>query len=117
MNGRLDVLALDERGRDWDVAPAQLSPRRRDVFARRAPRPVGRAVYLFEECVCAEERPLEQGEIIDCDYFPPYRSPLPHEGLLGGSPAAGVPARGPLGAAHLGRLSRRAPGACGSMGG
>jgi hypothetical protein len=50
----------------------------------RAPRPVGRAVYLFEEYARAEERRLEQGEIIDCDYFPLYRSPLPHEGLLGG---------------------------------
>lgn len=49
----------------------------------RAPRPVGRAVYLFEEYARAEERRLEQGEVIDCDYFPQYRSPLPHEGLLG----------------------------------
>lgn len=65
------------RGEDeWFRFKAGFSP-------LRAARPVGRAVYLFEEYARAEERRLERGEIIDCDYFPPYRSPLPHEGLLG----------------------------------
>jgi serine/alanine adding enzyme len=70
------------RGEDeWFRFKAGFSP-------YRAPRPVGRAVYLFEEYARAEERRLQQGQIIDCDYFPLYRSPLPDEGLLGAASGA-----------------------------
>jgi hypothetical protein len=86
------------RGEDeWFRFKAGFSP-------HRAPRPVGHAVYLAEEYARAEDRRLGQGRIIDCDYFPLYRSPLPDEGLLGPGLSRG-------------RLSRRAACPCGSMGG
>lgn len=49
----------------------------------RAPRRVGHAVHLFEDYARAQERRAQQGELIDCDYFPTYRSPLPDQGILG----------------------------------
>jgi serine/alanine adding enzyme len=68
------------RGEDeWFRFKAGFSP-------HRAPRPVGHVVYLADEYARAEDRRLEQGRIVDCDYFPLYRSPLPDEGLLGPDP-------------------------------
>lgn len=49
----------------------------------QAPRRVGRAIHLFEPYARAEERRDEQGEILDCQYFPAYRAPLPRDSLLG----------------------------------
>jgi hypothetical protein len=48
-----------------------------------APRRVGRAIHLFEPYSQAERRRDEQGEILDCQYFPSYRAPLPRDSLLG----------------------------------
>ena len=48
-----------------------------------APRRVGRAIHLFEPYARAERRRDEQGEILDCEYFPAYRAPLPRDSLLG----------------------------------
>lgn len=49
----------------------------------RAPRFVGRAIHLFEEYGRADEARAARGEVLDCDFFPGYRSPLPGEGPLG----------------------------------
>ena len=48
-----------------------------------APRRVGRAIHLYEPYSRAELRREEQGAILDCQYFPPYRAPLPGDSLLG----------------------------------
>ena len=48
-----------------------------------APRRVGRAIHLFEPYARAEQLRDEQGEILDCQYFPAYRAPLPRDSLLG----------------------------------
>lgn len=48
-----------------------------------APRRVGRAIHLFEPYARAEQLRDEQGEILDCQYFPSYRAPLPRDSLLG----------------------------------
>jgi len=48
-----------------------------------APRRVGRAIHLFEPYSRAERLRDEQGEILDCQYFPTYRAPLPRDSLLG----------------------------------
>ncbi len=48
-----------------------------------APRRVGRAIHLFEPYARAERLRDEQGEILDCEYFPAYRAPLPRDSLLG----------------------------------
>jgi serine/alanine adding enzyme len=48
-----------------------------------APRFVGHAIHLPEIYVLASKRRDQQGEILDCDYFPAYRSPLRDESLLG----------------------------------
>jgi hypothetical protein len=50
---------------------------------QRAPRRVGRAVHMREEYMRADEQRFAKGQIIDCDFFPLYRSPLPTEGLAG----------------------------------
>ncbi len=49
----------------------------------RAPNCVGRAIHLPQAYIQASKRRDEQGEIVDCDYFPAYCSPLPEETLLG----------------------------------
>jgi Acetyltransferase (GNAT) domain len=52
-------------------------------FAQQvAPRRVGRAIHLFEPYGRAELRREEQGEILDCQYFPAYRAPLPRDSLI-----------------------------------
>ena len=48
-----------------------------------APRRVGRAIHLFEPYARAERLRDEQGEVLDCGYFPAYRAPLPRDSLLG----------------------------------
>jgi hypothetical protein len=48
-----------------------------------APRCVGRAIHLLEPYARAEQRRDAQGEILDCQYFPSYRAPLPRDSLLG----------------------------------
>ncbi len=48
-----------------------------------APRRVGRAIHLFEPYARAERLRDDQGEILDCQYFPSYRAPLPRDSLLG----------------------------------
>lgn len=49
----------------------------------RAPRFVGHAIHLPEQYIAAARRRAEAAAIVDCDYFPAYRSPLPEQGLLG----------------------------------
>ena len=49
----------------------------------RAPRFVGHAIHLPQTYIQASKRRDEQGEILDCDYFPAYCSPLREESLLG----------------------------------
>jgi predicted N-acyltransferase len=48
-----------------------------------APRRVGRAIHLFEPYSRAERLRDQQGEVLDCEYFPAYRAPLPRDSLLG----------------------------------
>ncbi len=50
---------------------------------QQAPRRVGRAIHRFEDYARAEARRDDQGEILDCGYFPVYRAPLPSDSLLG----------------------------------
>jgi hypothetical protein len=49
----------------------------------RAPRFVGRVIHDSPTYIAASRLRDEQGEILDCDYFPAYCSPLPEHGLLG----------------------------------
>lgn len=49
----------------------------------RAPRFVGRAIHLPEVYIKASKRRDEHGEVLDCDFFPAYCSPLRDESLLG----------------------------------
>jgi hypothetical protein len=49
----------------------------------RAPSFVGHAIHLPQIYIRASKRRDEQGEILDCDYFPAYCSPLREESLLG----------------------------------
>jgi len=60
-----------------------LSGHQRRFTQQLAPRRVGRAIHLFEPYARAERRRDEQGEILDCQYFPSYRAPLPRDSLLG----------------------------------
>ena len=48
-----------------------------------APRRVGRAIHLFEAYARAEQRRDDEGEFLDCEFFPAYRAPLPRDSLLG----------------------------------
>jgi predicted N-acyltransferase len=50
---------------------------------QQAPRRTGRVIHRFEDYARAEARRDDQGEILDCGYFPVYRAPLPSDSLLG----------------------------------